>query len=64
MTKYCPQCNGELRQRENVEEYTCRSCNRRFRASVVDRIESFKRVADGGGPLAEITETALEGYNE
>jgi len=64
MTERCPHCNGELRQRENVEEYTCRSCKRLFRASVVDRIDSFKRVADSGGPLAEIAETALEGYNE
>jgi hypothetical protein len=51
-------------QKVNIEEYKCRSCNRLFRASVVDRIDSFKRVADSGGPLAEIADTALEGYNE
>jgi len=60
MSEDCPHCPGTLRQ-QTVEKYTCDCCNRTIRASVVDRIDSFKRVAEGDDPLSEIARLALEG---
>lgn len=52
-------CGGELRQ--DGREYVCQSCGATVRASVIDRHDSFRRVAQSGGPLQEIAECALEG---
>jgi|AntRauTorcE11898_2_1112593.scaffolds.fasta_scaffold17655_4 ribosomal protein L37AE/L43A len=57
----CPQCDGHLQESDDPGEYECQKCGRRLRESVVSRLESFKRVAESDGPLAEIAEVALEG---
>lgn len=57
----CPQCSGRLKETSDPQTYECQSCGRRIRESVCKRIDSFERVAESDGPLAEIARAALEG---
>lgn len=56
----CPQCDGRLKPTDHAE-YECSECGCVIRESVCERLESFKRVAEGDGPLSEIAKAALEG---
>ncbi|MFC6863292.1 hypothetical protein ACFQGE_07440 [Halomicroarcula sp. GCM10025817] len=57
----CPQCGGRLLETGDPETYRCRNCNRELRQVVLDNLGAFERVAESGGPAAEIARAALEG---
>jgi DNA-directed RNA polymerase subunit RPC12/RpoP len=54
-------CGGRLE--ENGREYVCQSCGSTVRTSVIERQAHFERVADSDGPLQEIAQAALEGFD-
>lgn len=58
----CPagDCSGEFRETGTPNEYECRSCGRRLRESVVDRLESFKRLAKDDDAVGEMARVALK----
>jgi tRNA(Ile2) C34 agmatinyltransferase TiaS len=60
----CPQCDGELTETPDPETYRCRRCETELRQVVVENIGAFERVADSGGPAAEIANVALGGDAE
>lgn len=55
----CPQCGGEVAETVDPETYRCRRCETELRQVVVENIGAFERVADSGGPAAEIAKVAL-----
>lgn len=57
----CPHCGGELAETADPETYRCRRCETELRQVVVENIGAFERVAESGGPAAEIAKAALEG---
>lgn len=60
----CPQCDGRLKECQHGKEYECSNCGNTIRAAVVDRLEHFKRAAEGDGQLARIAQAALDGDAE
>lgn len=60
----CPgDCGGRLQPTDLPERYECTQCGKQLEQSVVESIESFKRVANGDGAAAEIARVALEGVD-
>jgi len=57
-------CGGQLTDTETPGAYVCESCSAEVRASVVERQESFERVAQRDSDLAAIAEAALEGAHD
>jgi len=55
-------CGGDLEPLER-QAYVCSKCGRTVRSSVIESHDSFRRVAESDGPLSDIAEAALEGYN-
>ena len=64
MTETHFDCGGELAPKEYQQEYVCQSCGAVVRASVIERHERFKRVAQQDSPLAEIATAALKGVHD
>lgn len=58
---HCPHSAGQLAKCSDPGQRRCASCQTEIRTSVVERMDSFKRVADSGGPAAAIAKAAL-GY--
>jgi tRNA(Ile2) C34 agmatinyltransferase TiaS len=58
----CPgaDCSGEFRETGTPNEYECRSCGRRLREAVVDRMGSFERLAKDDDAVGEMARVALK----
>lgn len=53
-------CGGRLVEQDSGN-YQCERCGRVVRESVIERYESFKRVAKRDDPLTDVAQAALEG---
>lgn len=60
MSPDCPNCCGELREMADPEKFECRRCDSEIFRTVVEDVGAFKRVAESGGPAAEIAKAALD----
>jgi hypothetical protein len=59
MPEPCPNCQGEL-HKQQAEEYESDTCDSEIRACVVERMDSFRRVAGRDGPASDIGTAALD----
>jgi len=55
-------CGGTLVE-QTPGNHVCKKCGNVVRTSVVNREESFRRVAESEGPATDIAKAALEGID-